>query len=305
MADVHEEETVTVVFADISGSTALYQRVETAQAHAMISACLELLKTTVAENNGDFVHSRGDDVVCTFAETRDAFQTVRDMLARTDGADLLVHIGLDRGPVIRVRDDIFGNCVNVAARLSGLAKENEAFCTNTIRDALTDEQRSEVHFFDSRHLKGVSDAADVYRYATPSIEAGTQVLFGNSTDLDPLHERPQTMAQQTLVQLTHKGQVVRGGTGQRITIGRSDDCDMVLPFAWVSRQHASVEVRNAHVYLHDESSNGIYVVAEGQAPILLRRESMLLPTRCTLSPTTHPDEPGAKLIYCTVLNIGG
>ena len=127
MADTQTEKIVTVVFADISGSTTLYERVGNQKAHEMISACLELLKNTVAKNNGEFVHSRGDDVVCTFERANDAFMTVQDMLEQTNGADLLVHIGLDHGHVIRIRDDIFGNCVNVAARLSGLANENEAF----------------------------------------------------------------------------------------------------------------------------------------------------------------------------------
>lgn len=296
------EEEVTVVFADISGSTSLYQRVGNQKAHELISACLETLKSTVAEHDGEFVHSRGDDVVCTFANTDDAFRTVVEMLARTNGTDLLVHIGLDRGPVIRVRDDIFGNSVNVAARLSSLANENEALCGENTREAMNRTNQSLLQFFATRQLRGTDRPADIYRYATPSLDAGTQIHF---TETPGRPRGPVEISDATVVELSFDGVSLHCKPGQKLTIGRSANNDLVIAQAWVSRQHAVVEVRNDHAYLHDVSSNGIYVSFAGQDPVLLLRETMLLPALCTLSPTNAPDNPRAALINCRVTKSSG
>lgn len=298
MTDTQRTETVAIVFADISGSTALYERVGTAQAHAQISACLTLLKSIVAQNDGEFVHSRGDDVVCTFQNPQNAFQTTRDMLAKTDGGELLVHIGLDYGEVIRVRDDIFGDCVNAAARLSSLANSNEALSSELLRSLVNQSSQAELTFFDTRHLKGKKDAANVYRYANPSLDLGTVIAFGGGTGLSAQAKPAVTTA---FAELSFDGTTLTCEAGAQLTLGRADTSDMVLPFAWVSRNHAVLEMRKDHAYLRDVSSNGIYVSVPGQPPVLLRRETMLLPRKCSLSPTNPPDAEGAIAISCRVV----
>jgi adenylate cyclase len=298
MTDTQYEVTVAIVFADISGSTSLYERVGNTLAHEQISKCLELLRNTVAEHNGVFVHSRGDDVVCTFADPEDAFKTVRDMLARTDGGELLVHIGLDHGPVIRIRDDIFGDCVNAAARLSGLANANEALCSENMRAKLGGNAQTELQFFDTRHLKGKQSAANIYRYAKPNLDAGTQISFGVTVSIPAvminLVEEPHAL-------LTYDGRSLKCTASRTIIIGRVVPCDLIVAHNWVSRRHAVVEMRGDHAYLRDISSNGIYVCVADQAPVLLRRETMLLPANCSLSPTNHPNSPEAVFIECQVI----
>jgi len=297
MTDTQREETVAIVFADISGSTPLYERVGNTKAHEQISACLALLKSIVAEHDGEFVHSRGDDVVCTFKDCQNAFKTTRDMLAKTEGGELLVHIGLDFGDVIRVRDDIFGDCVNAAARFSSLANANEAICSELLRSKVNTSSQAELTFFDTRHLKGKRDAANVYRYAVPNLDMGTQIFFGKSDGLSAAATTPAPTSQ---AKITFDGETVVCSSGREITIGRSETCDLVLPFGWVSRQHAVLEMRKDHAYLRDVSSNGVYVCVAGQPPVLLRRETMLLPPKCSLSPTNHPDAEGAISIDCEV-----
>ena len=296
MSGSQSEVTVAVLFADISGSTSLYERVGNHKAHEQISACLALLKQVVAEHDGVFVHSRGDDVVCTFDQPENAFLSLRDMLARTDGGELLVHIGVDYGPVIRIRDDIFGDCVNAAARLSSLANSNEALCSDRYRQLLSSIGQSEFHYFDTRQLKGKGEAAKIYRYATPNLDAGTQVSFGA---LEPNAPRTTVLRGASTV-LIFQDLTVTCAASQEIKIGRAEDCDLVIPYGWISRRHAIVEMRGVHAYVRDVSSNGIYVTATNQPPVLLRRETMLLPPECTLSPTIPPQDPNAALIHCKV-----
>ncbi len=286
--------TVAIVYADISGSTALYEKVGNTQARSQIAACLDLLRAVIADHGGEFIHSRGDDVLCTFENPANAFSTVKDMLAQTADGDLSVHIGVDYGPALRTRDDIFGDPVNVAARLANLANPKEALCSNALFDSLSEIEQTTVRFFDTRQLRGKSEAERIYRFADFNQTMTTQVSFANTdfTDLD--------FKGRTIAFLSFLGKTVACSSGVRITIGRGTECDLTIPRQWVSRQHAVIEMRKNTAYVRDVSSNGTYVCLVGQPPILLRREEMALPAICTLSPTRNPAENDAVAITCHV-----
>ena len=81
MSEAQYEVVVAVICADISGSTALYDKVGNVKAHAQITECLQILRDVIAEDGGEFVHSRGDDVICTFESPENAFETVKHMLS--------------------------------------------------------------------------------------------------------------------------------------------------------------------------------------------------------------------------------
>nr|WP_325248730.1 adenylate/guanylate cyclase domain-containing protein [Amylibacter sp.] len=297
MPNEQSEVIVAVICADISGSTALYDQVGNLEARSQIDACLRILQQVIREHGGDFIHSRGDDVLCTFDDPQNAFSTVKDMLDRTKDGALSVHIGLDFGPAIRTRDDVFGDCVNVAARLASLANPKEALCSRSVFKAITPKTKNELHFFDSRKIRGKSKAEHIYRYAGVNVESNTHVSFGAAPVTNfPLPARDGDDQMSALI--SFEGIVAHCTQDKGVTIGRADSCDLVLPRQWVSRQHIVIEMRKDHAYLRDISSNGTYVCMDGQLPILLRRETMALPGTCTLSPTKHPDAEDALSITC-------
>ena len=86
-----------------------------------------------------------------------------------------------------------------------------------------------------------------------------------------------------------------------ILMGRSPDCDLVVPLPWISRKHATIEIRGEQVYLTDSSTSGTYVAMEGQEPFVVRRESHLIHTGCTLSLARSHTDPGAQIVSCELL----
>jgi adenylate cyclase len=294
------EVTLAIIFADISGSTTLYEKVGNLQARAMIEDCLGILQQVIFDQGGEFVHSRGDDVLCTFENPQNAFETVKHMLAKTEAGDLSVHVGLDYGQAIRTREDVFGDCVNIAARLAGLANPNEALCSENLHSNISPAAQQELHFFDTRRLRGKSEAENIYRYADINAETGTQVAFGDNS-LAALMASAKPTGKSASAKISFAGETATCTPNRDITIGRADGCDLVIPRQWVSRQHAVIEMRQDHAYLRDISANGTYVSFANQPPILLRRETMALPTQCTLSPTRHPDKDDALSIICQVI----
>lgn len=285
--------TVAIVYADISGSTALYENVGNTQARTQIAACLDLLRSVISEHGGEFIHSRGDDVLCTFENPQNAFSTVQDMLSKTSDGDLSVHIGVDFGPAIRTRDDIFGDPVNVAARLADLANPKEALCSQALYQCLNEGDQSLVRFFDNRQLRGKSQSERVYRFAEFNQIMTTQVAHAKTDHGGIGSGRPSAY-------LSFLDQTVVCTRGVPISVGRGEKCDLTIPRQWVSRRHIVIEMHKDHAYLRDVSSNGTYVCLVGQPPILLRREAMALPAICTLSPTKNPKENDAVTITCHV-----
>jgi len=290
---------VAVVVADISGSTSLYESVGNAEALTQIDGCLELLRQIIWTYEGHFIHSKGDDVLCVFNDPQNALDAVISMLDKTGGSALQLHAGIDFGQVILSRGDVFGDCVNVTSRLADLANSGEVLCSQQLFEVLDEAGRSKLRFFESLQFKGKADESRVYAYSGATLGQQTQIFL---TDLPKVEDIPEeTVAEQNFgVELCIGGRMVHSFQTGIIKLGRAEDCDLVVPKAWVSRYHAALEIRQNHLYLRDTSSNGTYICIKGQIPILARREVVLLPNLCELSLTKEPNDGEAVLIHCAV-----
>lgn len=143
---------VAIVFTDIKGSTALYERVGDLKAFGLVRQHFAVLRDTIAAHQGALVKTIGDAVMASFHEPGDAVRAALEMLKQMQrfneaaGEDLVtLKIGAHVGPCIAVtlneRLDYFGQAVNLAARVQGLARENEFWLTD--------------------HLHGLADATDL------------------------------------------------------------------------------------------------------------------------------------------------
>src|SRR5262245_37648576 len=116
-----------VVFADVSGSTALYESVGDQLAHRAISGCVELFKDEVAGQGGRVVKTIGDEVMAVFPDANGAaraalgMQRGVDAMPQVEDSKLGCRIGFHGGSLIHRDGDVFGDAVNLAARLAGLA----------------------------------------------------------------------------------------------------------------------------------------------------------------------------------------
>src|ERR1700759_5648311 len=119
---------VAVLFADIAGSTSLYEVLGDARAKAMIDEALAVMKAVTAQQQGRVIKTIGDEVMCVFDTPDRGFIAASDMQARidglpvADGAKRKIRVGFHAGPVIEEHGDVFGDTVNTAARMAGLAK---------------------------------------------------------------------------------------------------------------------------------------------------------------------------------------
>lgn len=175
-------KSLTLVFTDLKGSTDMYARVGDTQAYNAVRDHFAILYDVVRRNQGAVVKTMGDAVMATFNSPAEGFQAGLDMVsavkkwnaARNGGEKLGLKVGIHEGATIAVsnddRVDFFGQTVNVAARVQGLAEAGEVWLTESIRSAPGVETILKTQPFTPEKkdafLKGVAGPTTVYRLAT-------------------------------------------------------------------------------------------------------------------------------------------
>jgi class 3 adenylate cyclase len=293
------ESEVAILLVDITGSTPLYEAIGDAAAARQIGACLETLQSIITRQRGTFILSRGDDVLCTFAEPGAALQAAREMLSQAPTGQLAIHGGLHVGPVVRARGDIFGDAVNLTARLAALARPGEILISRSLVDRLPAAERSSLRLLDHMTFKGKSAPTEIYSLVPEDGAGRTEAVFGHGSG----HTRTRYQRAVPEVSVTLRyGDCSRSCREQAsLSIGRADDCDLVIGRSWVSRQHALVTVRRGKVQLEDRSSSGTYVSMRDGYEFFMRRETVVLTGSGTISPAVRPTDANAEVIHYDVV----
>jgi adenylate cyclase len=133
-----------VLLADVVGYSRLMSTDEDAT-HVMLAACFSgLIEPKISEHGGHLIRSSGDGLLVEFGSALDAARCgieIQEELSRRNAGAVPDHrfqlrIGVNAGDVIFDERDIYGNSINIAARLETLAEPGELFVTNTVRDHL-------------------------------------------------------------------------------------------------------------------------------------------------------------------------
>jgi len=293
------ESGVALLLADITGSTPLYEQVGDAAALGRINDCLHQLRSIVAEEGGTFLRSKGDDVLCYFPDPGSALKAARRMQSRQGAGPLAIHAGVHFGPVIHAHDDIFGDAVNLTARLTATAKPGEVLVSQAFVDQLPESDARNLRVLDSITFKGKSAATRVYSLLDADVDARTEMAFGPGAGHTRLRQR--TGAADVSVTLRYGGRTLHCTERTSLSIGRATDCDVVIAQLWVSREHATIAVRRGRVQLDDRSSSGTYVSMHDGSELFMRRESAFLTGSGTISPAMRPTDARAELIHYEVV----
>lgn len=266
---------ICVVFADVAGSTALYEKLGDAVALSAIEGCLAALAEVVRLNRGRVVKTIGDEIMAVFDDAAQGWQAAMEMQQRIDalpaaaGNRLAVRIGLAAGPALVEDGDVFGDTVNTAARMTGLAKAGQILATAETVAALPESLRASAREIDALAVKG---KAARLRVCEAIWQPGADLTMVSGVRLSP----PGGSAPAQL-RLRHAGgELLLGPTCPQATLGRDPACDVRLAEPRASRLHARIERRGDKYVLVDLSSNGTYVAFAGEKEIALRREELVL-----------------------------
>ncbi len=285
-----------VVFADIAGSTRLYDTLGDAQAKRMIDECLAVMRDATVRYGGRVVKTIGDEVMCVLPDADRTCLAVTDMQLKTSslapvaGVQRAIRIGFHVGAVIEENGDVFGDTVNLAARMAGLAKGTQIMTTRATVDMLSPLLRSSTRPIAALSVKGKGDDVEV-----------CEVLWQPTEELTMA--TPSTLASlpQMELQLHHQNRLYRlAEANSGIFLGRDATCDIVVTDRMASRVHARIEHRRDKFFLIDQSTNGTFLVVHGEPEIVLRREEVMLRGSGLIAFGHSPSDAGAELVTFAV-----
>jgi adenylate cyclase len=263
-----------ILFADVSGSTQLYERLGDKPAAKAIDALLDELSNIAAQREGKEVKRIGDELMVVFGKAESAFQAATEMQQRVSmwppasGVKLAIRIGFHFGPVLEDKGDFWGDGVNIAARLAGLAKANQILTSDATVNTLPPGQRTGLRDLEAFSVKGKQEAVHVF-----------ELLWGDTDDATQLAKRRLSSSARLETKLTLEigGRTLDFPADKAVLVlGREKTCDLVVGEMTASRRHARIERSGLQYVLVDESTNGTFVAIEGDREVLLRHDRVLL-----------------------------
>ena len=266
------QTTGCVLFADVSGSTKLYEAVGDAAAHAAIDLCVKLFAALTEQHGGRVVKTIGDEVMAIFPRPVEAGRTAVDIqlgmlgMAPVDKVRLGVRIGMHHGPVVERDGDVFGDTVNLAARLTEMAARGQIITSLETADLLEPIQKMDCRSLYSIPVKGLEREVGLCEVLWSDTDDATQLVASRATT---------DLGKQLRVQ--YRGRTVLVGEERRsLVLGRDASADLVVPDRMASRTHCEIELRQGKFTLTDRSANGTYLSIDGDAEMVLRREEAML-----------------------------
>ncbi len=272
----HQQDQATLLFADICGSTGLFERYGDFRARQIESRVLDLLADQTVAHQGTVVKTIGDEIMSHFPDAAKGMSAACEMQQRIKDDPILadlsiaIRIGLHHGPVLVEKDDVFGDAVNVAARMVALAKADQIITTRETVNCLAADFRRTTRSLGRSWVRGKQnemEIAEVIWYESGSL---TQMSDGETQKI----LRNQLYAR---LVLDYRGRNIElAPSAQAFNIGRGPKNDLVVDRELVSRSHAAIEFRQGKFILRDNSTNGTYLLLENGARFFVRREEFTL-----------------------------
>jgi len=262
-----------VLFADIAGSTRLYEEFGDSRAQDMVTGCLLRLTESCVRHHGKVVKTVGDEIMCWFPTPDDAVnsaQEMHDLLREREQIDPQtpsVRIGLHFGEAIFERNDIFGDAVNLAARMTAVAKARQIITTESTVDRLSAPLSASTRLFDRATVPGRQGEVTMY-----------EVLW-EGEDATHIISRVSLIGSETMQLLRvscGESEELIGPDALEFTIGRGAQRNLVVPSELASRLHGRIEFRRGKYVYVDLSTNGTFIRSQDGQETYLRREEMPL-----------------------------
>lgn len=268
---------LAILFADVSGSTRLFETLGDATARVKVSECLDTLTEVTLNHSGTVIKTIGDEIMCTFPGADDAASAAIEMHEAleedvTEGissqdTSLSIRVGMHFGPAILEGGDVFGDAVNVAARMAAQAKGGQIITTQSTVDLLAPMLRAATRFVDKAPIKGKKEEIEIYELIWQE-EDVTRMATGLMTE----DEKPQVKLKVSY----HDKEIIMDKERSSLVMGRSQTCDLSINEKLASRQHVRIELRRDKYFIIDQSTNGTHVLIQDGEEAFLRREEMPL-----------------------------
>lgn len=290
-----------VMFADVAGSTAMYENMGDIEARERISKALNTLIAICKRHQGKLVKTIGDEILVYFLDVdlalmaSQAIQETMEDDRSPETIGLSIRIGMHYGPVIMEENDIFGDTVNVAARVVAMTKARQILCSGIMADRINSAELSyKTRQYDRIKVKGKDNSLDVYMFVWEEESDITNMATASS------FTNPSRVNQSENLTLKYHDQLVEMDlTSATINLGRGKDCELIIMGDLISRYHAKISVRRGKFVLTDQSTNGTFLRTHDGQNVFLRQEEFTLFGSGVISLGKSVDKAEDNLLHYT------
>jgi len=293
---------MVVLYADVSGSTRLYEKFGDTIACADIHVCIDLLTEVAEKYEGKKIKTIGDEIMCSFNRPDKAVQAAMQMhqvlreaseAGRFQSGELHIKIGWHYGTGVYRKDDIIGEAPTLAQQVICMAKRDEILTTQKSIDELPPMIKCTANFIDRIEAEDGSGDIDVYAVPWDEDDSEATVVVGTAT-----REIAGELAHSALILRYKDQQFEMNPLKTHCHIGRGEDNELVVYGDFTSRHHGEIYYRHGRFHLTDMSTNGTGVIHEGDNFVRLHREEKILSGSGTICFGGEPGtDPQAAVEY--------
>src|SRR5690242_1159182 len=214
---------VSVLFADVSGSTKLYETAGDAVAHAAIEKCVNIMREKTINAKGRVIKTIGDEVMSAFKTADDAADAAIEMqsaiaeLPPVGNTQIGIRIGFNFGPVVERDGDVFGDAVNLAARLAAVATKGQIISARDTVMLMAPMLKAATRAITTIQVKGKAQEIQVYELIWQQSEDMTTLASQKSV------YKPKNAKLRLLVQ---GNEVVLSSERPAVALGRDQSADL-------------------------------------------------------------------------------
>ena len=289
---------LAILFADVVGSTRLYELMGDLRARDMVSICIDAMRSATEQRHGTVIKTMGDEVMASFPSADEALNAAAQMQKqisthaqlKVDGQPVAIRIGCHFGPVVLEARDVFGSTVHTANRMTSQAKAGQIITTAATVEHLSPEWRAACRLIDTAPIKGQGNEVPLY-----------EVLWQTEdvTSMVPAIALKGRQAGARLRLRWLDQEVVVDDRRPSVTIGRAEDNDLIVKGNLISRLHARIELSRNKLVLIDQSTNGTFVQTVGGEESFVRRDSLQLKGEGMIGLGRLPEPDSAQTIRFT------
>jgi adenylate cyclase len=273
MSMLNQHTPQAIMFADVSGSSALYKQLGNQVAKVIVDNLVSAMAATTIVHEGTVVKTIGDEIMARFDSATSACQVAISIQQRANKefneTGLGIRIGIAYGDTVLTPSDVFGDTVNDAAFVAHIARANQIVLTQGVVDELDADLSRQCQLFDRVNIKGETQSTIIYRLAW---ETSEQHNF--STRVMPIHDLSGLVSECELILRLKDQEIVLTPAKMPFAIGRdTQKTDLRVDTSVCSREHCHIDFRRGKYVLVDHSTNGTYIHEENKSPIYLRREA--------------------------------
>jgi len=271
----------TIMFADVSGSARLFERLEDTEAAHAVERCIKRMERSITGYRGRTLQVAGDELQALFDSPEDACLAAIDMQLRVadippiSGLKLTIRIGLHCGEVLEQFDTALGEAVNTTARITGMARVDQILASKQLADLFP--SHCENFVVPIREMASIREGKNLVELVQIDWQRHeeyqrTRVAIPNpSLDLSINRKISDRLC------LRYRGKAfLLDDKTPTLSLGRDPSSKLLIEDRKASRAHGRIEKRDGSYFYIDSSTNGSFVSFPGQVEIMVRKDEIQL-----------------------------